>query len=103
VVVSEAVLTDASVIDVVELVGRNIGRGLGRVIGIDLPVGTGSGEPRGLMTALAAGAGSATTGGSLIGPTYERILDTAWTVNDSYRTSLSAGWLCQRPHDADDP
>lgn len=87
------VIQDAGV-DIIAILGANMGRAIGRVVGPDLVVGTGTGEPRGVMTAIAGGgAGSVTTGGSLIPPTYENVVDLAWTVNSAYRADPSAAWL----------
>jgi HK97 family phage major capsid protein len=91
--VASELITDAS-FDIAAYLGRDMGRTIGRVLDADLVVGTGSGEPRGLMVAAAAaGAGSITTGGSLIPPTVEKFLDCLYGVNDSYRSASSFGWL----------
>ena len=71
--VSAETIDDAA-FDIAGFLGRDIGRSLGRLIGTDLVTGTGSGKPRGLMIAAAAGGGSVTTGGSLIGPTYDSLV-----------------------------
>ena len=73
---------------------KNLGRGLGRVIDTALVTGTGSGEPTGVMvSAAAAGAGSTHTGGSLITPDYEDLINCQYGINDAYRASGAAGWL----------
>jgi HK97 family phage major capsid protein len=80
--------------DVVGFVGQNIGRAVGRVIDADLVVGTGTGEPLGMMSGVIVGAaGTVATGGSLITPTYEALVDLVYSVNDEYRSSGSAGFL----------
>jgi HK97 family phage major capsid protein len=89
-VASEVV--EDSAIDIVSFVGRDVGRGIGRVIAADLAVGTGTGEPNGIMTS-ASGAGTISTGGSLINATYELLVDLVYSVNDEYRASGSAGFL----------
>ena len=89
--VANEVIQDSG-IDIVSFVGRDVGRAVGRVIDADLVVGTGSGEPMGLMTAIAS-AGTIVTGGSLIPPTVENLIDLVYSVNDEYRSSGSTGWL----------
>lgn len=89
VAVASEVLQD-SAIDIVSFIGRDIGRGIGRLVDADLVAGTGTGEPNGIMT---ASTGSVVTGGSLIDPTYEKFIDLQHTVADEYRQSGSAAWL----------
>ena len=89
-VASEVV--EDSTIDIVPFVGRDVARGIGRLIDADLVVGTGTGEPMGIMTAQ-SGAGTISTGGSLINATYETLVDLVYSVNDEYRASGSAGFL----------
>jgi HK97 family phage major capsid protein len=87
-------LIDDAAFDVAEFLGRDLGRSLGRVIDTDLTVGSGANRPRGIMTAAAAaGAGSITTGGSLITPTAEKLVDLVYGINDAYRANGAAGWL----------
>ena len=83
---------DDSAIDIVGFITRDIGRALGRKIDTDLVAGTGSGPPNGIMTAI-TGAGTIATGGSLIDPTYEKLVDLKYSVNDEYRNGGSAAWL----------
>lgn len=91
--VASEVVQDTSV-DIIDFVLRDMGRALGRLIDQDLVTGSGSGKPNGVITALAgAGAGSVTTGGSLINPTYEHLVDLQYAVNDEYRAAPSAGWM----------
>jgi HK97 family phage major capsid protein len=80
--VASELITDNEV-GVEEIVGAQIGRAIGRVvdnaeIGRMLP---------------ATGLGSVNTGGSLIGPTYDKLVDVVYSVNDAYRNGGSAGWL----------
>jgi len=91
VIVANEVVTDTS-FDIAAFIGSDLGRAIGRKIGTDLVLGSGSGQPTGVATA-ATSAGSVTTGGSLIGPTYETLVDTRYAVNDEYRASKSAAWL----------
>lgn len=71
---------------------RDLGRGLGRIVGTDLVTGTGTNEPRGFMVGAAAGAGSVTTGGSLIAPTMETLIGCQYGIVDGYRNQHT-GWL----------
>ena len=87
--VSAETIDDAA-FEIAGVLGRDIGRSLGRLIGTDLVSGTGSGKPRGLMIAAAAGGGSVTTGGSLIGPTYDSLVSLVYGLTDAYR-GTSAG------------
>ena len=89
--VSNESLTDA-VFPLAEFVGRDIGRALGRVVDVDLTVGTGSGQPQGLMS-VTTGSGTIATGGSLITPTYEKLVDLVYSIADAYRASPGVGWL----------
>lgn len=89
VAVASEVLQDTAV-DIVSFIGRDIGRGLGRLVDADLVAGSGTGKPNGIMT---ASTGSVTTGGSLIDPTYEKFIDVQHTVADEYRQMGSAAWL----------
>jgi len=73
-------------------VARDVARALGRVIDTDLVTGSGTGKPKGMIPAYTT-AGSITTGGSLITPTVEKLIDLVYSVNDEYRSSGSAGWL----------
>lgn len=91
VIVANEVVQD-TVIDIGQFLVRDMGRALGRKIDTDLAVGTGSGQPNGVMTAQ-VGAGTVATGGSLITPTYENLVDLVYSVNDEYRASGSAAWL----------
>lgn len=91
VLVSSEALTDTA-FPLADFVGRDIGRALGRIIDQVLTVGTGSGQPLGIMAAV-TGAGTIATGGSLITPTYEKLVDLQYSVADAYRASPSCGWL----------
>ncbi len=92
--ISSEAIQDTS-IDIVSLAMRDMGRGLGRLLDVDLVAGSGSGEPTGLITAtgLAGGAGTVATGGSLVNATYENLVDLVHSIADEYRHSGSCGWL----------
>jgi len=93
IIVASEVVTD-TVFDVASHVGRELGRALGRVIDTDLVVGTGTGKPFGLMAAGGTGsAGTLSTGGSLIDPDYEDLVNLVYSVNDGWRNGGRAGWL----------
>lgn len=89
--VASEVIDDAGV-DIVGFITRDVGRALGRKIDADLIAGSGSGQPNGVMTAV-TGAGTIATGGSLIDPTYEKLIDVQYSVADEYRNGGSAAWL----------
>ena len=91
-VVVASELVQDSVVDIGSFLGRDIGRALGRVIATDLVTGSGSGKPNGIMTAI-VGSGTIATGGSLITPTVEKLIDLQYSVNDEYRNSPDAAWL----------
>lgn len=91
VIVASEVVSDTG-FDVISFLMADLGRALGRKIGTDLVTGSGSGKPNGVMTAI-GGAATIVTGGSLITPTYDMLVDTQYSVNDEYRQSGSAGWL----------
>jgi HK97 family phage major capsid protein len=93
VVVSSEALRDP-VFDVAGFLGRNIGRALARKIDTDLVVGTGSGQPMGMMTAAITGAaGTVATGGTVANLLLasSALIDTVYAVNDEYRQR--GAWL----------
>jgi HK97 family phage major capsid protein len=93
VIVSNEVMEDTS-FSMAEYLGRDLGRAVGRKVGTDLVTGNGSTQPQGVMTAAAvAGMGSVTTGGSLLTPDYEDLINLQYSLNDAYRNRTSCGWL----------
>lgn len=86
---SSEIITDSS-IDILGMVANNAARALGRVIDTALVVGSGSGEPEGVMTAIT---GAGTIHGSVAGITYEQLVDLQYSVNSGYRSTGSAAWL----------
>ena len=93
--VSNEVLTDTA-FDIVDFLGRNIGRAVGQKIGTDLAVGTGSGQPQGIMTAV-TGAGTIATGGTLAtGITFEKLIDLNYSINAAYAANNTVAWLMNR-------
>ena len=89
--VANEVLSDEG-IDLATFLGRDMGRALGRVTATDYVTGSGSGKPNGLMTAI-VGSGTITTGGSLIAPTAEKLIDLIYSVNDEYRSGGNAAFI----------
>jgi len=87
--VANELLSDSAV-DLAGFLGRDMGRALGRVIDTDLVVGSGTNEPNGIMT---AGSVRVTTGGSLITPSYDVLVNAVYSIADEYRQNGSAGWL----------
>ena len=85
-----------SVFDISGWLARELGYSTGRLIDTDLVVGVGTANPKG-MTILAGSGTNApvTTGGSLITPTYEKMVDVVYSVNDAYRDDPTTGsaWL----------
>lgn len=73
----------------IDFVTRVVAYNVGRVVDADLIVGTGTGEPKGMMVAPTI---FANTGGSLIQPTYESLVDLQHAVVDGYRNG-NAAWL----------
>lgn len=91
--VSSETVSDTT-IDIIGFVTKNVARAVGRKIGVDFVVGSGSGAPMGVMTAAIAGnAGTIATGGSLITPTYENLVDLKFSINDAYRSDGNCAWL----------
>jgi HK97 family phage major capsid protein len=91
--VANDVLKDSG-IDIASFLGRDMGRALGRVTATDFAVGSGSGKPNGLMTAI-VGAGTIATGGSLItvAADINKLIDLQYSVADEYRSAPSCGWV----------
>jgi len=85
-------LMEDSGVNVMELVSREIGGAVGRLTSAAYITGSGSSQPTGVMTAV-TGAGTVATGGSLIGPTFDKLIDLVYSVPNQYRMSGNAGWL----------
>jgi HK97 family phage major capsid protein len=83
-------LLQDSAIDLAGFLGRDMGRALGRVIDADLVVGSGTNEPNGIMT---AGSVRVKTGGTLLTPSYDVLVNAVYSIADEYRQGGSAGWL----------
>lgn len=93
-VIAASEVVQDTVVNMQDFILRDIGRALGRKIDTDLVAGTGSGAPQGVTTAAIVGsAGTIATGGTLITPTYENLVDVVYSVNDAYRSGGNAAWL----------
>jgi HK97 family phage major capsid protein len=91
--VANEVIQDSG-IDIVQFLGGNIARAISEVVDADLIAGTGTVEPLGMMAAAWTGAaGTVSTGGSLLTPSYENLVDLVYSVNDRYRANGSAAFL----------
>lgn len=91
--VASETITDEG-FNVTDFVSSNVARAVAQVADADLIVGTGTGEPLGMMAAGWTGAaGTVATGGSLITPTYENLVDLVYSVNDQYRQSPAFAFL----------
>lgn len=77
--------------NVISFVTQQIGRAIGELTASEYVTGTGSSKPNGVMTAI-TGAGTIATGGSLIDPTFEKLIDLVYSVNGNYR-ARGAEWL----------
>lgn len=87
--VANELLSDSAV-DLGAFLGQNMGRALGRLIDTELVVGSGTNEPNGIMT---AGSVRVTTGGSLLTPSYDVLVNAVYSIADEYRMGGNAGWL----------
>lgn len=85
--VSSNMIEDTT-IDVVEFVGSQIGRALGRITDTAYVTGAGTTEPTGVVTALT---GSVATGGSLVEATFEKLIDLKYSIADEYHPRAS--WM----------
>jgi HK97 family phage major capsid protein len=91
VIVANELMTDG-VVDIGSFLGRDMGRAIGRILATAYVLGTGSGQPQGIVPAI-VGSGTIATGGSLVTPTVEKFIDLLYSVNDEYRNDPSAAWL----------
>jgi HK97 family phage major capsid protein len=85
--VANEVISDNGV-DIISFLARDLGRALGRRVNQAMMTATG-----GMTTSVTVGSGGTiSTGGTLIDPTYEHLVNLLYSVNDSYRNN-SAAWL----------
>jgi HK97 family phage major capsid protein len=78
---------DDSVIDVRGLMGTVLGRNMANYFGYDLTLGTGSGQPRGIVTIAAASGQTVTSGTGVVGKpaNLDQILDLIAKLKPTYR------------------
>ncbi len=83
--VASEVVTDNGV-DMVSFLARDLGRAVGRRVNQAIA--------EAMIGAVTVGSGgTVSTGGSLITPTYEHLVNLEYSVNSAYRASNSTGWL----------
>jgi HK97 family phage major capsid protein len=89
---SSEMLTDSGVADFTGFIARQLALGMATAVGGKLTNGTGTLEPRGIMTQ----AGTGVTGGTNVAgvPTGDNLIDLSFSVNSSYRRSPRVGWMC---------
>lgn len=85
--VNSDVITDNGV-DLTAFLARDIGRAVGRRVNQAIAEAMIGGV-------VVGAAGTVSTGGSLITPTYEHLVNLEYSVNDAYRASSSAGWFAK--------
>lgn len=85
--VNNDVLTDNGV-DLTSFLARDLGRAVGRRVNQAIA--------EAMIGGVVVGSGgTVATGGSLITPDYEDLVNLQYSVNDAYRDSASAGWLAK--------
>ena len=77
--------------NIIGWISTQLARGLGELSATAYVTGTGTNEPQGVMTAI-NGAGTIATGGSLVDPTFEKLIDLVYSVNGTYR-ARGAEWI----------
>jgi HK97 family phage major capsid protein len=84
-------LVDDTGIDLQGYLAEETGRALGNAIGAHLVAGTGTSQPRGVLTDASLGV---TTGTGVAGvPSADNLIDLYYSVIAPYRNSPSAAWL----------
>ncbi|MGP4083161.1 phage major capsid protein [Streptomyces sp. KR55] len=86
--VSRELLTDAGV-DLEGYLSMQAGRALGNAFGAHMVTGTGTGQPRGVVTDATVGKTGATAGGAI---TADDLIDLQYSVIAPYRASSSCFW-----------
>lgn len=86
-------LVDDAGIDLQAYLAEETGRALGNSIGAHLVAGTGTGQPRGVLTDATVGV----TGGTGVNGTFtgDNLIDLFYSVISPYRNSAQAAWLVQ--------
>jgi len=82
-------LIQDSAFNIDEEVGRLCGIRLGRILNTHCTTGTGSSQPKGIITAATLGK----TAASATAVTYGEIVDLLHSVDPAYRSQKSAGWM----------
>lgn len=91
--ISAEALQDAS-FDVQSFLLSDLARSVARAASQDFTTGSGTGQPLGFTTAALVGSnGTIPTGGTLITPTYENLVDLVYSVNSNYRSSGNAAFV----------
>ena len=88
--VSNDLLEDTAA-NITQFIAEQLGRGIGELTSSWYITGSGSGQPQGMEGAV-IGAGTISTGGSLIDPTVEKYIDLVYSVNGNY-TARGSEWL----------
>lgn len=89
--ISEELLMD-SAFNLETFIAQDFGSVFGRVEEEKMTVGTGTGEPTGIVTAAVA-AGDETTAAAAAAISFDDIFDLYYDVSRVYRNSSGAGWL----------
>lgn len=87
--VSRELLTDTGV-DLEGYLSMQAGRALGNAFGAHMVTGTGTGQPRGVVTDATVGKTGATAGGAF---TADDLIDLQYSVIAPYRASASCFWV----------
>lgn len=76
-----------SVIDIEGLLGEVLGRNMANYLGYDLTLGTGTGQPRGVVTVASSGSNVVTSGTGVTGKiaSADELLDIIWKLKPAYR------------------
>jgi HK97 family phage major capsid protein len=85
--ISNEVVSDNGV-DIVSWVAGDIGRAVGRRVNEAVITSL-------IAEAFTGAAGTVSTGGSLITPDYDDLVNLQYSVNDAYRDSMAAAWLAR--------
>lgn len=83
-------LIQDSTINIEAMVNARLGQRLGRITNTHYTVGTGTGQPRGIVTA--ATSGKVGTTGSTLTASYDDLVDLQHSVDPEYR-ALGASWM----------
>jgi HK97 family phage major capsid protein len=90
-------LLDDSGVDLVGYLAMQSGRALGNKFGSDLILGTGTGQPNGLVNTIVGAGGVSVTGatGVLGVPRYQDLVNLEYSVIAPYRQSRSCYWIAR--------